>query len=174
MTPQPRAVISAIIEKEENGERKVFLQTRWKPQTSPTYSGLLEIPAGGIDSYENVYDALSREVEEETGLTIIEVIGDYRSEVLENRPHDKSMVFRPFICQQSLETNEGLPWIGFVFRCKVSGKPVLDEREAKDPQWVTIDELDTLLTANPEMFFSLQYATLRYYVDFIKASSTTS
>jgi 8-oxo-dGTP pyrophosphatase MutT (NUDIX family) len=170
----PRAVISAIIEKIDNGERKVFLQTRWKPQTSPTYSGLLEIPAGGVDSYENVYDALSREVEEETGLKIIAIIDDYRSDVLENRPHDKSMVFRPFICQQSLETNEGLPWIGFVFRCRVEGEPVLDEREAKDPQWITIGELDALLQSKPEMFFSLQYATLRYYVDFIKSLSTTS
>ncbi|MCX6789885.1 MAG: hypothetical protein NTZ42_04790 [Candidatus Gribaldobacteria bacterium] len=53
---QTRAVVSAILYKEETGQKKIFLQTRWKPNTSPMYSGMLEIPAGGIDAYENVYD----------------------------------------------------------------------------------------------------------------------
>ncbi len=52
---KPKIIISAILEKIENGERKVFFQIRWKPQVSPTYSGLLEIPAGGIESYEDIY-----------------------------------------------------------------------------------------------------------------------
>lgn len=165
-----RAVISAILEKEEGGVRKIFVQTRWKPNVSPTYSGLLEIPAGGIEGYENVYDALKREVKEETGLEIVRIIDDFQSEIEYPRPNDSSFVFKPFICQQVLETNGGLPWIGFVFRCEVTGEIKMQQSEAKDPRWITIDELDEILTKSPESVFSLQYTTLKYYVKYIKGA----
>jgi 8-oxo-dGTP pyrophosphatase MutT (NUDIX family) len=101
-TPNPSAVVSAIIEKIEDGTRFIFMQTRWKPQASPTYLGVLEIPAGGIDGYENAYDAVKREVREETGTV-------------------------------EMQTSE-----------------------AKDPRWVSIDELDEILRTTPEKIFSLQ------------------
>jgi 8-oxo-dGTP pyrophosphatase MutT (NUDIX family) len=67
MEQTPKAIISAILTRKQNGVMEVFLQTRWKLHVSPTYSGLLEIPAGGIDAYENIYDVLRREVKEECG-----------------------------------------------------------------------------------------------------------
>lgn len=167
-----RAVISAILEKIENGERKIFVQTRWKPKVSPTYSGLLEIPAGGIDAYEDVYEALKREVKEETGLDIVSIIDEYKGKVEYTRDHDNSFVFRPFICQQVLETNSGLPWIGFVFRCEVSGEIKMQQSEAKDPRWITIPELTRILTKNPELVFSLQYTTLKYYIEYLNSISS--
>jgi 8-oxo-dGTP diphosphatase len=163
-----RAIISAILQKIENNETKVYVQTRWKPHTSPTYSGLIEIPAGGIDPYENVYDALSREVQEECGLRIVKVINDYRSEILEPRPNDKAFVFKPFLCQQVLETNNGLPWIGFVFLCEVEGKVKIQKEEAKDPNWLTLVELEEILINNPETIFPLQLPVLKYYVEYMK------
>ena len=77
MKQQPKSipVVSAILFTKEDNELRVFIQTRWKPKASPTYSGMIEIPAGGIDSYENVYDALKREVKEEIGVDI-EIISD--------------------------------------------------------------------------------------------------
>ena len=44
---QPRAIVSALLLHRQEGVLKIFLQTRWKPKSSPTYSGMLEIPAGG-------------------------------------------------------------------------------------------------------------------------------
>ncbi len=45
---KPRAIISAILQKKDkNGEILIYLQERWKPKTSPAYSGMIEIPAGG-------------------------------------------------------------------------------------------------------------------------------
>ena len=167
-TPNPRAVVSAIIEKVEGDKRYVFMQTRWKPQASPTYLGVFEIPAGGIDGYENVYDSVKREVEEETGLNITRFIDDFQTPVMYARPGDSSIAFRPFICQQVLETNGGLPWVGFVFRCEAAGTISMQTSEAKDPRWVSIDELDEILSKTPEKIFSLQVATLRYYVDFVR------
>lgn len=169
-TPNPRAVVSAIIEKVEDGKRYVFMQTRWKPHSSPTYLGVLEIPAGGIDSYENVYESVKREVKEETGLEIIRFIDDEQTPVMHAGPNDKSIAFRPFVCQQVLETNGGLPWVGFVFRCEAAGTINMEPTEAKDPRWVPVDELDEIIRKTPEKIFSLQLATLRFYIDTVQAS----
>lgn len=164
----PRVVVSAILEKKEDGIRKIFLQTRWKPASSPTYSGLLEIPAGHVDGYENVFDAVRREVKEETGLTVLRFIDAYEGKTVASRAHDLSHVFQPFICQQVLETNDGLPWVGLVFRCEVEGEISMQVDEAKDPCWVSLDELEKQLKKSPETFFSLQYSTLLYYVEYMK------
>jgi 8-oxo-dGTP pyrophosphatase MutT (NUDIX family) len=64
-------IVSAIIERDRNGEKEILVQTRWKPDRDPHYSGTIEIPAGGMYRYENVYDAVKREVLEETGLRSI-------------------------------------------------------------------------------------------------------
>jgi ADP-ribose pyrophosphatase/8-oxo-dGTP diphosphatase len=162
---QSRPIVSAIIEKEENNTKYIFLQTRWKPKTSPDYSGLLEIPAGGIEGYEDVIDAIKREVKEETGLDIIQIKGNYEEKIEENIKGNKVKIFKPFLCQQMLSSTGGLPWVGFVFRCEVQGTVTIDLSEAKDPIWVTISELKELLSNSPEKFFPLQYPVLKYYVE---------
>lgn len=162
---KPKAIISAILIKREENGIKIFLQTRWKPKISPTYSGMLEIPAGAIDSYENVYDTLKREVKEETNLDIIKIIDDYRGDTLEPRKGDKAFIFKPFICQQALETNGGLPWIGFVFLCEVAGEIKIEESEAKDPRWVSIKELEDIVNNQLENIFPLQLPVLKYFIN---------
>lgn len=159
---ESRPIISAILLKYDNGQGFIYLQERWKPKTSPTYSGMLEIPAGGIDAYENVYDALRREVQEECGLKITKIIGDYQSEIFEASEKDKAFVFKPFICQQVLETNNGLPWIGFVFACLAEGEIKINPEEARNPQWVSFDELKAMLERDKTQFFPLQLPVLEH------------
>lgn len=168
MSQDPKAIISAILTRKINGERKIFLQTRWKPNVSPVYSGMLEIPAGGIDAYENVYDSLRREVKEECGLEIMSIIGDYQSTVSKPTPHDKTFVFKPFICQQALETDNGLPWLGFVFLCEAQGEAILDPAEAKDPQWISISDLKILIEKEWNRFFPLQLPVIQYFIEYIE------
>jgi len=165
MRQDPKTIISAILFKREKGRVKIFLQTRWKPDVSPTYSGMLEIPAGGIDAYEDVYDALRREVKEECGLEIVKVVNDYRGPVREPNPHDKAFVFQPFVCQEVLATNGGLPWIGFVFLCEVAGEIAVNPAEAKDPQWVSIDELSKIIKIKPGQIFPLQLPVLEHFIE---------
>lgn len=168
-TPRPRAVVSAIIERDFDGVLKVFVQTRWKPENSPTYLGVLEIPAGGIDGYEDVYVAVTREVKEETGLDVVEFLDDKeKTGPMTNRPGDVSQAFRPFLCQQMLESNGGLPWVGFVFRCRVTGEPVKETDESRDLRWMTIPELERFMKEKPEEVFGLQYSTLTYYINWHK------
>ncbi|OIO17077.1 hypothetical protein AUJ29_01975 [Candidatus Kuenenbacteria bacterium CG1_02_38_13] len=165
MKNKPVPIISALLIKKMSGKIKLFLQERWKPQVSPNYLGLLEIPAGGIDAYENVYLALKREVYEECGLKIIRIIDDYRGVILKPSKSDAVFVFRPFVCQQMLKTEGGLPWIGFVFVCEVAGKIKMNKKEAGNPQWVSIDELKILLEKHPKKFFPLQLPVLKYFVE---------
>lgn len=159
----PRVVVSALIERTYKGERQIFIQTRDK-KDSLNYSGILEIPAGGVEPYENVYDALKREVLEETGLRVTRIIDSYSSGVLENRKGDKSMSFRPYLCQQVLSTNDGLPWYGFVFRCEAEGEPKMNLDEARDGRWMSIKDLKEFVKKIPEKVFSLQYAVLIKYM----------
>lgn len=64
--------VSAIVERENDGEKEVLIQTRWRPNAEWNYHNTIEIPAGVLDKgYENVLDAVKREVKEETGLDVI-------------------------------------------------------------------------------------------------------
>jgi len=92
-------IVSAIIEREHNGEKEILVQTRWKPERDPLYSGTLEIPAGGMHVYENVYDAVKREVLEETGLRVTSFYPDIRTKTYAPKDDD-CFAFVPFCCQQ--------------------------------------------------------------------------
>lgn len=159
-------IVSAIIERTHNGETEILVQTRWKPERDPQYSGTLEIPAGWIEKYENVYDALKREVMEETGLEIIKIKPDIHTKT-HSPKEDGSFAFMPFCCQQQLKG--GKPWIGFAFLCEVEDKePIAQAEEVRDIKWMKKDELRRILENNPEKIFTLQLGVLDYYFNFYK------
>ncbi|MEK7564532.1 MAG: NUDIX hydrolase [Patescibacteria group bacterium] len=160
--------VSAILERMDGDVKKVFLQTRWKPKITRKYSGLLEIPGGRIDSYENVFDAVSREVKEECGLKVVAFRNFFRERFFRVDEFEKTMVFQPFMCQQVLNENDGKLWFGFVFICEVEGEPKMQKDETKDPMWASIDELKKLLKKQPEKIFPHQYQALKFYVDTTK------
>ena len=161
-------IVSAILVKKTSNSCLIYTQTRWKPSVSPSYSGLIEIPAGVINAYENIYEALGREIKEECGMEIVKIVGDWKSEIEMPRNQDKTFAFRPFICQQALQTNDGLPWIGFVFVCEVQGEPQLDPIEAKDPRWLSVTDLKELITLSPEKIFPVQLPVLKYFTESIE------
>lgn len=155
-------VVSAIIERVHNGGTQILVQTRWKPERDPVYSGTLEIPAGWLNEYENVYDALKREVFEETGLNIIKIIPDNKTKIHTTLRDDASFAFIPFCCQQQLKG--GKPWIGFVFLCEVEdSEPIAQQNEVKDIRWMDKEELRKIYTEKPEQIFTLQLGVLDYY-----------
>ena len=155
-------IVSAIIERERNGEIEVLVQTRWKPDKDPQESGMLEIPAGTMGKYENVYDALRREVFEETGLTVIKVKPDIRTETHMQRA-DEVFAFVPFCCQQQ---TRGKPRVGFVFVCTVGeGEPIPGGGEVKEVRWMRRSELRRILDQTPEKIFTFQLGALDFYLN---------
>ena len=162
-------VVSAIIERNGAEETEILIQTRWKPEKDPKYSGTLEIPAGWIDRYENVFEALKREVLEETGLQVTKIKPDIKTETFSPRD-DESFSFIPFCCQQ--QTRGGMPWIGFVFICEVEDKePVPQGDEVRDIRWIKKSELKKMMAETPERFFTLQLGPLDYYLNHYEGES---
>src|SRR5262249_39616354 len=141
-------IVSAIIEREHNGEKEILVQTRWKPERDPVYSGTLEIPAGGMHVYEHVYDAVKREVLEETGLRVTSFYPDIRTKIYAPKDDD-CFAFVPFCCQQQL--TGGLPRVGFVFLCQVEDdEPVPQHDEVRDIRWMKVAELRKIFEETPE------------------------
>jgi len=153
-------MVSAIIEREHNGEQEIFVQTRWKPERDPLYAGTLEIPAGGMHVYENVYDAVKREVLEETGLRVTSFYPDIRTKTY--APNDDDcFAFVPCCCQQQLKG--GLPRVGFVFLCQVEdAEPVSQHEEVRDSRWMQVSALRKIFEETPEKIFTLQWGVLEY------------
>ncbi len=155
-------VVSAIIERNINNNKEILIQTRWKPKSDPKYSWTFEIPAWWIDRYENVYDALKREVFEETWLTVSVIKPNIKTEFFTPN-NDSSFAFVPFCCQQQLLWWK--PWIGFVFLCEVLDWEIVpQEAETKDVHWIWINELKKIVKETPEKIFTLQLGALNYYL----------
>lgn len=158
------SVVSAIIERARDDETEILIQTRWKPGKDPVYSGTLEIPAGGMNQYENVYDAVKREVFEETGLKVIRFTPDIKTKKYSPKDDD-CFAFVPFCCQQQLKG--GLPRVGFVFVCEVEDdEPTPGEREVKQIKWIKKSELRKIMEETPEKIFTLQLGVLDYYLNY--------
>lgn len=157
--------VGAIVERNHNGNKELLLQTRWKPQSDPLYSGTLEFPAGVLDKpYENVYETIAREIKEETGLTLKAITDDNKTKIYSPNDNDAIFAFRPFCCTQQLK--DGKPWIGFVFVCEVEdGEPKAQLSEAKDTKWVAADEVKELVLKSPEKFFGLELPAWEYYFE---------
>lgn len=153
--------VSLIIEREKNNETEILIQTRWKPDKDPVYSGCIEIPGGCIETYENIYETIKREVKEETGLKVIKITPDIKSSIYKPRK-DAAFAFLPFCCEQQLKN--GKPWIGFVFICQVENKiPVIQESENKDVRWINKNELKEIFENSPEKIFTFQLGVFDFY-----------
>ncbi len=155
--------VGAIIERENEGEIEILIQTRWKPEKDPVYSGTFEFPAGRLDDgYENVYEALKREVHEETGLILKCVKDDSQTRIYSTKKNDASFGYRPFCNVQQLKN--GKPWIGFIFLCEVeNGEAIAQKSEVKDIKWMKKEELRTLFENEPEKLFTLELPAWEYY-----------
>lgn len=153
----------AIVERTQNGEKEILVQTRWKPHRDPVYSGTLEFPAGVLDKpFEDVHQTLARELKEEVGLTLKAIRNDHRTPALTSGKDDSILGFRPYCCTQQLKN--GKPWIGFVFICEVEpGEPIAQLSEAKDAKWMKVSEVRELYKKSPEQFFGLELPAWHYY-----------
>lgn len=155
-------VVSGIVERIRNWEKEVLIQTRWKPERDPEYSWTIEIPAWWINRYENVYDAIKREILEETWLEVIKITPDIKSNYYSPK-NDLNFAFIPFCCQQQLKWWK--PWVWFVFICEVEDtQPIPQEWETKDIRWINIKELKRMFDNEKEKIFTLQLWVLEFYL----------
>ena len=153
--------VGGLIINNINGVEHILLQTRHKSD-APNESGLIEIPAGKIRAFENIFDTLKREIKEETGLDVVEILGEKFSTVYEGNSY-KVTNFMPFSCSQNLIGN--YPIMVFVFICKVEGKLLLFSEEAMNFKWTSISEVRKLLESSQQSFYPMHVDTLKKYIN---------
>lgn len=149
-----------IIVKEINGEKNILTQTRIKLH-APCENGLLEIPAGKIRAFESIFDTLKREIKEETGLDVVEILGENQSTVYEENSY-KVINFMPFSCSQNLVGE--YPIMVFVFICRVEGELLPFSDESKNYEWIPISEIKRILMDIPQSLYPMHVDTLKKYV----------
>ncbi len=151
--------VAGIIEKECSGVKKILIQERVKSDT-PQENGLIEIPAGKIREFESAFDALRREVFEETGLKVTFINGEGDSEIVQHSDY-QVMGSEPYFVSHNLAGY--YPILVITFLCRVEGSPLVKSDESENIKWISIQELSELLSNQPEKFYPMHISALKKY-----------
>ena len=142
--------IAALVRREGTGE--LLLQRRDKAEV---VRGRLEIPSGRWRAGETPWEALCREVAEETGLTLLSMAGGGRR--LEPEPGRPVHLVEPSAIV--VGAAGAYPALVVAFTCVAEGQPRARAGETADPRWYTLDEVRALM-ADPARFTTGAYAVL--------------
>ncbi|HYE10095.1 MAG TPA: NUDIX domain-containing protein [Patescibacteria group bacterium] len=149
-----------IIERIIDGVKYILVQERYK-DGAPLEEGLIEIPAGKIREFENIYDCLRREINEETGLNVVEIEGEADSVIFESNGY-KVLNYEPFASSQNIEGT--YPIMVQTFICKVEGDLVTSTNETRFLRWISLEELENLLESQWNRLYPMHVNTLRKYI----------
>ncbi|MFZ5354884.1 MAG: NUDIX hydrolase [Bacillota bacterium] len=156
--------VAGIIEKTVNGVKHILIQERFKDD-APLEEGQLEIPAGKIREFENIYDCLRREIKEETGLDVVEIQGETESSILESNGY-KVLSYAPFASSQNIE---GVyPIMVQTFICRVDGDVLANSSESRAIRWISLNELERLMSEECSKFYPMHVNTLKKYLAYSK------
>jgi len=152
----------AIIEKIIDGEKCILIQTRQKEDGGES-NGMLELPAGKIREYEEIFSALRREVREETGLNITKIHGE------ENAVSVKTngvitVSFAPFCITQNLSGAYSI--ILNTFLCEAEGELLEKTNETENIRWMRLSDVKRLVEEEPEKVFFMHIIALKKYLNF--------
>ena len=152
--------VGAIIEKIINNEKYILVQTRQKEDGNET-NGMIELPAGKIREYENIFSTLQREVLEETGLRITKIFGEDLS-VRTNTGNTETISFEPYCITQNLSGAYSI--ILSTFICEAEGELFERTNETENIRWMKKDELKKIVDNSPESIFLMHVNALRKYL----------
>ena len=110
---------------------------------------------------ENIYDALRREVWEETGLKITEISGEDKSQHIDISGAEVISI-EPFCIVQNLSGIYSL--IMQTFICHADGTLVYSTNETVDIHWESITNLKKILFEKPQELFPMDILPLKKYV----------
>jgi len=152
--------VGGIIEKEINGVNHILVQKRCK-EDSPFEYGLIEIPAGKIRAFENIYDCLRREIFEETGLTVTEIRDEDKIQIHKNGNYNV-LNYEPFSCAQNIEGE--YPIMVQIFICSAEGNLLNESIESMQIEWIDLLTLYSLLERESECLYPMHVHTLEKYL----------
>ena len=152
--------VGAIIEKTEDDEKYILLQTRQKEDGAET-NGMIELPAGKIREYENIFSALRREVWEETGLRITKIHGEEKA-VSNQTGAVTTVSFEPYCITQNLSGAYSI--ILHTFLCEAEGDLLNHTNETQNIRWERISDVKRLVQEEPEKIFFMHINALKKYL----------
>lgn len=132
----------------------VLLQRRDKP--GEVVRGRWEVPGGRWRAGESAAQAIRREVEEETGLTVGMITSP--TETFEAAPHIGIDVAEPAVVVAGVDG--AYPSLHVVIECTAQGEPRALSGETAEPTWWPIDELQRDLGDRPDDFVWQSHAIL--------------
>lgn len=157
-----KTCVGAIVEKKIGTERYILVQTRQK-EDGGTTNGMIEIPAGKVREYENIFQALRREMREETGLQITKINGEENT-VSTVVGSDVIISFEPYCTTQNLSGAYSI--IVHVFRCEAEGELLEESDETQGIHWENVKTIRERLVQNPESIFLMHINALaKYFAD---------
>lgn len=148
-------VIRAIVENSD-GSGSILLQRRSNPEEA--VFGLLELPGGTWRAGEAPGDAISREVLEETGVTLTEVAG-ITVDNLDSRRSIATVTPLAVIAG----ARGAFPAIHVIVVAAGTGTPTPRDGESFDVRWWTIDSVRAVSVDRPEEFVPSTLAAIRAY-----------
>lgn len=152
--------VGAIIEKIIDNEKYILIQTRQKEDGNET-NGMIEIPAGKIREYEDIFSALRREVWEETGLKITKIYGEDAS-VYTQTGNVTTVSFNPYCITQNLSGAYSI--ILNTFLCEAEGNLLKRTNETENIHWAKVEDVAELLKENSEKIFFMHINALKKYL----------
>ena len=152
--------VAAIIEKIVNNEKYILIQTRQKEDGAET-NGMLELPAGKIREYENIFETLRREVKEETGLTITKILGE-DNQISNFIKGNEVISYTPYCITQNLSGVYSI--ILNTFLCEAKGELLTETNESQNIHWIKIKELKKIFKNYPKKIFLLHINALQKYL----------
>lgn len=155
-----KPAVSAIIEKQIEGEIFILIQQRQK-ENGGIENGMLEIPGGKIREYENIFDGLRREVWEETGLNVTEILGEEDATVIEVNGY-KVKSFIPFLSTQNLKGGYSIMLQTFI--CHAEGTLLKETNESTNIKWVSVDVCKKMIGDNENSFYPMHINVLKKYL----------
>jgi ADP-ribose pyrophosphatase len=153
--------VGGIIEKNIDGIDYILVQDRCKDDAKSEF-GLLEIPAGKIREFENVFDCLRREILEETGLQVTNIKGEKEAKIIECNGY-KVLNYSPFSCSQNIQGT--YPIMVQIFICNADGELLNKSNETNNIRWISLIELKDLLEINMSLFYPMHITTLEKYIN---------
>lgn len=153
--------VGGIIIKRKGEIDYILLQERYK-ENGGAENGLIEIPAGKIREFENIFDCLRREIREETGLTVTEIEGEDDAIIFESNGY-KAINYTPYACSQNIKGS--YPIMVQTFICKVQGKVLEKTNETRNIRWVSLNKLKDMLNKNEKSFYPMHVVALRRYLN---------
>ncbi len=152
--------VGAIIEKTIKGEKYIVIQTRQKEDGGET-NGMIEIPAGKIREYEDIFSTLRREVREETGLRVTKILGE--NDTVSNQVGDVTTIsFEPYCITQNLSGAYSI--ILNTFLCEAEGDLLSCTDETENIRWEKVSNVERLVKEEPEKIFFMHLNTLKKYL----------